>query len=477
MPPEAVEWQPAIAVLAGGLVLGLLVALWLRRRGGAAVAATPEGPPLELRDLDGRFAALLVQLRELEEAAVKRTPEQLARERYALELEAARTLQARDLLAARLAQPTATPSATATAHTARGFLWGVASSVVVAGLFFLLTQSASQRPEGGSVTGNGMGSAPRGSAEGGAPGGVPEGGAASGAPDAEAAELRAALAKTPDDFDKRLELARHLLGQHDLMGVWNETQYVLERQPKHARALTYQSLVRLAMGQGDMAVQMLKQAIALEPDLLEAHENLAFVYTSLGHAKEAEAEVAETTRRSPEDGERLKHALTQLAASREKQGATPESVSAHKGVPPPAETAEGASDEPASAMPAMGRAAASSAAAGAPARPGGVFGWVEADAAVVARMGPRTVIFLTVRPAGVAQGPPAAVKRLALGSFPIQFEVTSADSMMGQPLPDSMRIDVRADSDGDPMTRDAKDPQGFADAVAFGKTGVRIVLK
>jgi hypothetical protein len=40
-----------------------------------------------------------------------------------------------------------------------------------------------------------------------------------------------------------------------------------------------------------------------------------------------------------------------------------------------------------------------------------------------------------------------------------------------------MRIDVRADSDGDPMTRPATDPSGFADGVAVGKTGVRIALK
>jgi tetratricopeptide (TPR) repeat protein len=466
MPPEAVDWQPAIVVLASGLVLGALVTLWLRRRGVAG--AEPHGaPPLELRDLDGRAAALFVQLRELEEAAAKRTPEQLARERYALELEAARALQSRDAMASRL-DTKATAAAAAPAQAggaARGFLWGVGSTAAIAALVFYVSQSATQRQEGGSPTGNGMGSAPRAAA----------GAAASGneAPeDARTTELRQTVAKNPDDLDARLELARQLLGQHDLMGVWNETQYVLERQPGHPRALSYQSLVRLAMGQGDVAVSMLKQAIAADPKLIEAHENLAFVYTSLGRTKEAEAAVAETTRLSPEDGERLKHALVQLAASRRERAVSPEGVQAHAEVPPPADEAQ--ADTP--AAPAPGGAPAPPA-AGARAGTGAVFGWIEADAGVTARIGSGSVIFLTVRPAGVSQGPPVAVKRLAPGRFPMQFEVTAQDSMMGQALPDSLRIDVRADSDGDPLTRPASDPAGFADGIALGRTGVRITLK
>jgi tetratricopeptide (TPR) repeat protein len=465
MPPEAVDWQPAIVVLASALVLGALLTLWLRRRGGTA--AEPHGaPPLELRDLDGRVAALFVQLRELEDAASKRTPEQLARERYALELEAARALQARDAAAVKLqTKAAAAPAPAPPAGATRGFLWGALSSAAVGLLVFYVSQSATQRQEGGSPTGTGMGSAPR-AAAGAAGGGndAPE--------DARTTELRQAVAKNPDNLDARLELASQLLGQHDMMGVWNETQYVLERQPGHPRALSYQSLVRLAMGQGDVAVSMLKQAIAADPKLIEAHENLAFVYTSLGRTQEAEAAVAETTRLSPEDGERLKHALVQIAASRRERAASPEGVQAHADVPPPADEAQ--ADAP--AAPAPGGAPAPPA-AGARAGSGAVFGWIEADASVTARIGSGSVIFLTVRPAGVSQGPPVAVKRLAPGRFPMQFEVTAQDSMMGQALPDAMRIDVRADSDGDPLTRPASDPAGFADSVALGRTGVRITLK
>jgi len=453
MPPSAVQWQPALVVLASGLVLGALLVWWVRRRGGPAPAAAPEAPPLELRDLDGRIAVYLRQLRELDDMAAKRTPEQLARERYALELEAARALQEREAFApAPEASAPPVPAPTG-GGAARSFLWGVSSAAAVALLLFLVWRSASPRSEGGSVTGT-------------VPGAAASGAPGSAAPaDEHTAELRAILARNPEDHDTRLDLARHLLTQRDLMGVWNETQQVLEQKPGHPRALAYQALVRLAMGQGDVAVAMLQQAIAAEPDLLEARQNLAFVYASLGRTKEAAAAVAEVSRRSPEEAERLRQALAQLAEARDTEAPPPGGEDPHRSVPPPAAVAQA----PAAATPAAAPAAKG--------RPAAVFGWIEADASVAARIRPGTVIFLTVREAGVSQGPPLAVKRLESGSFPLQFELGTADSMMGQPLPGQMRLDVRADSDGDPMTRPASDPAGYADDVELGRTGVRITLR
>jgi tetratricopeptide (TPR) repeat protein len=254
------------------------------------------------------------------------------------------------------------------------------------------------------------------------------------------------------------------------MGVWNETQQVLAKKPGYPRALAYQALVRLAMGQGDLAVEMLKQAIAADPDLMEARQNLAFVYASLGRKKDAEAAIADVARRSPEDGARLRQALAGFESSRQSAGAEP-GTDPHADVEPPA-AAAGVDPHADVATPAARAQAALPGAASA-----GVYGWIEADAAAAGRIPAGTVVFVTVRPAGVAEGPPVAVKRLVSESLPLQFELGQGDSMMGQPLPDSMRIDVRADSDGDPMTRPASDPAGFADGVALGKTGVRIVLR
>src|SRR4029453_348091 len=122
-------WEPALVVMTSGLVIGLLLVLWGRRRASAAPASPAgESTPLELGDLDGRARALPVQLRELEDAAVKRTPEQLARERYALELEAARALQSRDALASRTKAKFAPQASAPAASGARGFVWGAVTS-------------------------------------------------------------------------------------------------------------------------------------------------------------------------------------------------------------------------------------------------------------------------------------------------------------------------------------------------------------
>jgi tetratricopeptide (TPR) repeat protein len=57
------------------------------------------------------------------------------------------------------------------------------------------------------------------------------------------------------------------------------------------------------MGQGDAAVSMLRQALDADPDLLEAHRHLAYAYASLGRMREADAAIAETSRRFPGEGE------------------------------------------------------------------------------------------------------------------------------------------------------------------------------
>ncbi len=201
------------------------------------------------------------------------------------------------------ATPVSAVSGLASRPGLRGFLWGFGSVGVLALMVFLALRAAQHRAQGGSLTGD---TAPPGKT--------------TTAADGES-RIRAAIARNPDDHEARLDLARHLLSKRDLRAVWDETQHVLARSPGHPRALAYQAMVRLATGQADLAESMLKQALAAAPDLLEAHLHLAYVYARTGRTKQAEATIAEASRRFPSEAQRLEVALAQLKETVSRAGA------------------------------------------------------------------------------------------------------------------------------------------------------------
>jgi tetratricopeptide (TPR) repeat protein len=477
--PTGVDWTAALLVLAAGLVLGTVL-VWkvlARARLRTADASGLPADDLSRRDLQGKRDALVAQLRELEDTAAKRTPEQLARERYDLELRTAQVLLALDAatpaVAAAAAGPSASPLSAAAGRPAapgptappdsraalRGFLWGTGSAVAVGLLLFFLYAQAKPREEGGSLTGD----VPKPGAGGGA-----AGPASSGPPDAEEARIQEAIARNPDDLEARMALTRLYLGRQDMMGVWNETKAILERSPGHPPALAYQALVRLAMGQGDKAEELLKQAIAADPNLIDAYVHLALVYVRLGRTKDAEGAIANAGRRFPEQAPSLQRLLAEL------QQGQPDAPPAgeedpHAGIGTPSRDAS------------TGRTAAGGGARP-PAGPGAtsasgrrITGFVELDPSLQAPAG--AVLFVFVREAGFGAGPPLAARRLPATSFPVAFEIGEEDAMMGQPFPDALLVEARLDGDGDPTTRPPTDPRARVDDVKTGSTGVKLVLK
>jgi hypothetical protein len=318
----------------------------------------------------------------------------------------------------------------------RGFLWGTGSMVAVALLVYMVVSAAKPREESGAVTGAPASAAPA---------------------DPQEAAIRAALARKPDDLEARLALARLLLARQDMMGVWNETQYVLERSPGDPRALSYQALVRLAMGQADLALDMLKKAIAVAPDQVDAYVHLALVYTQMGRAKDAQKTMAEAKRRFPQQSQMLARLETEMSQSDPAAVPAGPTENPHASVPPPAAVAP-----PAAAPGTKGQS---------------IAGVIDIDPLLGAEVPPGAIVFITVREAGFAAGPPAAVKRLVATSFPLRFEIMQADSMTGEPIPDHVLLEARVDSDGDPMTRSPRDPKARQDDVRTGTADVRLVLK
>jgi tetratricopeptide (TPR) repeat protein len=408
-----IEWLPALVMLAAGVVIGLI--LIFRFRGGAP----PPAGGLEERDLEARRDALVQQLRELEDTEAKLNPQQLAAERYRLELETAgvlRDLAAREVVVDEAVGETGAPEAEPVPRSAAaGFLWGVGATAAVAALIVFVWQGTAPREEGGSLTGN-----------------LPMQQSAQ----ADVVALQQFVNANPDNLDARLDLAFAYLMERDLMQVFQQTAYVLQRDSDNARALSYQSLVRLAMGQSAEAEAMLKRALEIEPRLLDGYIHLAIVYAEDGRTEEAAAIVRTGIERIPEARETLETVLRELQRS----GGMP--VEQGAAAVPAGPTVSGTVDvAPGVALPPTGR------------------------------------LFISVRPAGVAAGPPIAVKMLGGGTLPAQFTISSADSMMGQPLPEVMRIEARLDADGDVTTRGAGDLQAVQDQVRIGTAGIQLRLK
>lgn len=90
---------------------------------------------------------------------------------------------------------------------------------------------------------------------------------------------------------------------------------------------------------------------------------------------------------------------------------------------------------------------------------------------------PGWTLYIIARPA--EGGPAIAAKRVDKPTFPISFEMTELDIMMGQPK-SGMKISVEAryDADGDPITKGKDDFYGKADGeIVVGAKNTKVSLK
>ncbi|HYO77424.1 MAG TPA: tetratricopeptide repeat protein, partial [Thermoanaerobaculia bacterium] len=309
-------------------------------------------------------------------------------------------------------------------------------------------QQATPRAEGGSLTGGFESGQPQAQQ------------AAPAQPDATMQQLEAAVQKDPNNLALRNDVAQAYLERENLMAVFQHTQFVLEKSPDDSRALTYQSFVRMAMGDSDGATKMLQRATTVNPQNLDGWVALAWIYAQSDRMNDAERMIAEAAKQSPENKGRLDAVFAQMkqhVADAAKQPQVAQGDPLPQGHPP----IDGAPAAPSRSAPAPAPAASGPS----------VRVTLNLDAAAKQRTG---VLFVIARnPAG---GPPAAVKRVAGATFPMTVELSSADSMMGQPLPPNFRLEARLDSDGDAMTRVATDPSAVREGVAVG-SDVTLALK
>lgn len=436
------SWTPPIVVLTMGAVAGaVLVATRSRSK---AQGASPASMKSEASDLQRRYDTLI---RRLAEGA---TPE----ERAAIELQAAQILMEMETPSKQgerkgktrsdaplESAPVGEPAPVRQASAWAGFLYGVLTMGVLGALFYFASRGSTERAEGGSPTGgNTMGSASAQSPQ------------MTAAEAAEIQTLEEAVRKAPRDIGQRIELTRAYLRQHDLMKVFDQTKAVLEIEPGNPHALTYQALVRVAMGQSDQAEAMLIEAIKKDPKIEDAYIHLAIARIQLGNRTGAEEAIQQGQREFPADREQLAQVFQQIASAADGQGdPATTSVDHPEGVAPAA-----AADAPSA------RASAS------------LVVVIDLPKGVVIPDG--AMLFVIVREAGFETGPPVAVKRVPAANFPVTVTLSEADSMGGESLPGLIRLDARIDRDGNPLTKDPGDPVASEDNVRPGAGQIFLVL-
>lgn len=420
------DWTSAIAILGAGLIIGILFIVFYGRRKSASINVD-----LERKDLEAKRDALIAQLRALPDDAVD--------EHARLERETANVLRRLDERGVAAASRPAEPAtgnrlqATASMNPAiKGFLWGAGSFAALGALAYFVMQSATPREP--------QQTAPMAQAQ-----------QQQQQPDAFVQQLEAAVQKDPDNAALRNDLAQAYLERDNLMGVFEQTKVVLAKNPNDSRALTFQALVRMAMGEGQAAMSMLQQATKIDPKNLDGWVALAWVHAQNGQMKEAEASIAEAIKVSPGDKARLEEVLQQMKGHSQQQ--QPASQQAGGELP--------AGHPPVGGEPPVMAAAAAPAAA--PSDGKNVRVTLNLDAAATTRTG---IVFVMAR--GPSGGPPVAVKRLLATNFPVTIDFGAADSMMGQPLPPAFRLEARLDTDGDAATKPPTDPKAALDGVAPG---------
>ena len=417
------DWASAIAILAGGLVLGALIVYFFSKGKSPRASASATAAELERKELEARRDALVAQLRALDDDNVV--------ERARLEAETAEVLRRLDQVAS---GPPPPPEAAAAMNPAfKGFLWGIGSCAAIAGLIYYVMNQTTPRQEGGTVTGNTP---------------MQQQATAPPQPNQVVLQLEAAVKQDPNNLRLRNDLAQAYLETDNLMAVFEQTKFVLDQSPNDSRALTYQSLVRMAMGESDTAVQMLQRATQSDPANLDGWVALAWVHVQQNQLGEAEKMIAEAKKHSPNDAARLDQVFVQMKAQVAGMPAQPAGGGGMpEGHPPVAGGVAAAADEKF------------------------VTVTLDIDPSAAQKSG---VLFVIARnPMG---GPPSAVKRVQVTSFPITLQLGSADSMMGQPFPDKFRLEARLDSDGDATTRPPTDPSAMQNDVVPGTT-VKLALK
>lgn len=243
--------------------------------------------------------------------------------------------------------------------------------------------------------------------------------------------LRTQLDADPTDLASFKRLALALLSAEQYVEAFEMAQQILASFPTDPDGLYISGMVRITMGQNEMAMEQLDRVIEQYPNHVLALAGRGMAFMNMGDPKAAvlvfERALAAAGGRHP-DLERL------LAAARSREMGTPV-----------ADSPQPALEQPAPVMPPPQSA---------PAVAADSYG-VRVELSPGFSVSPSATLFVFLR--DEAGGPPSAVRRVQSPTFPLEVVLGPDQAMLGRPLPTSGMLSVRLDADGNASTRDESD--------------------
>lgn len=332
-----------------------------------------------------------------------------------------------------------------------GFLFGVGTCLVVGALVYWATQGSRPRDEM-SPGGAPMATMPPAAQ-------TPPQGAASPA-DADAAheesaeltpevaaqleQFRAQVQASPQDLTARRQLTVALLNANLLMEAFEQARELQKVAPNDPDGLFVEGVVRLAMGQWPLTVQLMDGVLAQHPDHVLAALAKGQAEAALGQTAQA---IATWKKGLAAAGGRFPP-IEELLAQAEAGAGLAVEAAPQTTAPTPAAGAVGGSYRVHIEL-APGTVGTRGAAGGG------------------------ATLFVALR--GETPGPPAAAKRISNPTFPLELTLSADDSMMGQPLPEKGNLSIHLDGDGNASTKEAGDLT--AAVQAFSGTPITVILE
>ncbi len=429
-------WLPGLIVVAVGMGAGLFLGWKLRQKKAVDAGKTDADLGLAIRDLETRRDDLYRRLRSAAEDQIS------SDEKEVLETAAARTLKELDRLSDQLPQTNvkSSPSkastgkpdpdttdlakdaqiSTSASHSRDrhplliGFASGALMMAVVGMLIYWAIRDAKPKPDNMGGAGPAITDSES-----------PHGDGSEMSPElaARVTKLQARLAANPEDWMAKKELALTLMSGGQFLDAFKLSEEILQNFPEDPDALLVQGVVRMTMGQSEIAINLLDRVLAQHPDHLQA-----LLYRGLALYQDGQIERSidsweiglQMAGGSDPDFEDV----LAMAAAQANQPATGSTA----GPTAPAQPARMTPPQPVDGE-------------GYPVRV------VLAPGAVPQ---PGAVLFIFLRPE--TGGAPVAARRITTASFPLQFTLGAADSMMGTELPKKGILVAKLDSDGSAST-------------------------